>query len=107
MLTDLEKNAIRDHYQNIGKSLPGFRPRAAQREMIAAIANAFSRSQSRAEGEEAPKREGESIAVIEGPTGAWHLYRLRKPDRLCLGLRSGNGSACYSSDDERSVRSLS
>ena len=69
MLTDLEKNAIRDHYQNIGKSLPGFRPRAAQREMIAAIANAFSRSQSRAEGEEAPKREGESIAVIEGPTG--------------------------------------
>ena len=50
MLTDLEKNAIRDHYQNIGKSLPGFRPRAAQREMIAAIANAFSRSQSRSEG---------------------------------------------------------
>ncbi len=69
MLTDLEKNAIRDHYQNIGKNLPGFRPRAAQRQMIAAIANAFSRSQSRAEGEEAPKREGESIAVIEGPTG--------------------------------------
>ncbi|MDO5640460.1 MAG: ATP-dependent DNA helicase DinG [Neisseria sp.] len=69
MLTDLEKNAIRDHYQNIGKNLPGFRPRAAQRQMIAAIANAFSRSQSCAEGEEAPKREGESIAVIEGPTG--------------------------------------
>lgn len=41
MLTDLEKNAIRDHYQNIGKNLPGFRPRASQREMIAAIANAF------------------------------------------------------------------
>lgn len=69
MLTDLEKNAIRDHYQNIGKSLPGFRPRAAQRQMIAAIANAFSRSRSRAEGEEAPRREGESIVVIEGPTG--------------------------------------
>ncbi len=69
MLTDLEKNAIRDHYQNIGKNLPGFRPRPSQREMIAAIANAFSRTQSRAEGEEAPKRAGESIAVIEGPTG--------------------------------------
>ncbi|UOO82005.1 ATP-dependent DNA helicase DinG [Uruburuella testudinis] len=69
MLTDLEKNAIRDHYQNIGRNLPGFRARPAQRQMIAAIANAFSRSQSRAEGEEAPKREGESIAVIEGPTG--------------------------------------
>ena len=69
MLTDLEKNAIRDHYQNIGKSLPGFRPRSSQREMIAAIANAFSRTLTREEGEEAPKREGESIAVIEGPTG--------------------------------------
>ncbi len=69
MLTDLEKNAIRDHYQNIGKNLPGFRPRASQREMIAAIANAFSRTLAREEGEEAPKREGESIAVIEGPTG--------------------------------------
>ncbi|MFV2030095.1 ATP-dependent DNA helicase DinG [Neisseria sp. S1] len=69
MLTDLEKNAIRDHYQNIGKNLPNFRPRASQRQMIAAIANAFSRSKSRVEGEEVPKREGESIAVIEGPTG--------------------------------------
>ena len=69
MLTDLEKNAIRGHYQNIGKNLPGFRPRASQREMIAAIANAFSRTLTREEGEEAPKREGESIAVIEGPTG--------------------------------------
>lgn len=69
MLTDLEKNAIRDHYQNIGKNLPGFRPRASQREMIAAVANAFSRTLVREEGEEAPKREGESIAVIEGPTG--------------------------------------
>ncbi|MCF7528944.1 ATP-dependent DNA helicase DinG [Neisseria lisongii] len=69
MLTDLEKNAIRDHYHNIGKNLPNFRPRAAQREMIAAIANAFARTQTREEGQEAPKREGESIIVIEGPTG--------------------------------------
>ena len=69
MLTDLEKNAIRDHYQNISKSLPNFRPRASQREMIAAIAQAFSRSLVREEGGDAPKREGESIAVIEGPTG--------------------------------------
>ena len=38
--------------------------------MIAAIANAFSRTLSREEGsEEAPKREGESIVVVEGPTG--------------------------------------
>ncbi len=69
MLTDLEKNAIRDHYRAISQNLPQFRPRAAQREMIAAIANAFSRTQTRAEGEEAPKREGASIVVVEGPTG--------------------------------------
>lgn len=69
MLTDLEKNAIRDHYQNISKNLPNFRPRSSQRAMIATIAHVFSRTQTRAEGEEAPKREGESIAVIEGPTG--------------------------------------
>lgn len=69
MLTDLEKNAIRDHYQNLAHSLPNFRPRAAQRTMLAAIANAFSRSKTRAEGEDAPEREGESIVVIEGPTG--------------------------------------
>ena len=43
MLTDLEKNAIRDHYRAISENLPQFRPRAAQREMIAAVANAFAR----------------------------------------------------------------
>ncbi|MDK4673253.1 ATP-dependent DNA helicase DinG, partial [Kingella kingae] len=70
MLTDLEKNAIRDHYRAISENLPQFRPRPAQREMIAAIANAFSRTLSREESsEEAPKREGESIVVVEGPTG--------------------------------------
>lgn len=69
MLTDLEKNAIRDHYRAIADNLPQFRPRAAQREMIAAVAQAFSRTLSRQEGEEAPKREGESIVVVEGPTG--------------------------------------
>ena len=69
MLTDIEKNAIRDHYRAISQNLPQFRHRPAQREMIAAIANAFSRTKSRAEGEEGPQREGESIVVIEGPTG--------------------------------------
>jgi ATP-dependent DNA helicase DinG len=69
MLTDLEKNAIREHYQNIAKSLPNFRPRSAQREMIAAIANAFSRTQQQSAGEDVPERNGESIVVVEGPTG--------------------------------------
>lgn len=69
MLTDLEKNAIRDHYRAISENLPQFRPRAAQREMLAAIAHAFSRSLTREEGDETFKREGESIVIVEGPTG--------------------------------------
>ncbi len=69
MLTDLEKNAIRDHYQTLAQNLPQFRPRAAQRQMLAAIAQTLSRCQNRVEGGELPQREGESIVVIEGPTG--------------------------------------
>lgn len=69
MLTELEKNAIRDHYRTISENLPQFTPRASQRAMIAAVANTFARAKMREEGEEAPVREGESIAVIEGPTG--------------------------------------
>ena len=75
MLTELEKNAIRDHYRTLADNLPNFRPRAAQREMIAAVANAFSRTlpaeggAGQPENGEAPRREGESIVVVEGPTG--------------------------------------
>ncbi|MDO4640642.1 MAG: ATP-dependent DNA helicase DinG [Neisseria sp.] len=69
MLTELEKNAIRDHYRTISENLPQFSPRAAQREMIAAVANAFSRSKEREEGGEPTERAGESIVVVEGPTG--------------------------------------
>lgn len=42
-----------------------------------------------------------------GRACARHLHRLRKPDRLRVGLCAGNGSACYPSDDEWFVRSLS
>ncbi|MDF7675417.1 ATP-dependent DNA helicase DinG [Neisseriaceae bacterium ESL0693] len=69
MLTDLEKNAIREHYQNIADSLPHFCPRTAQRQMLAAVANAFAATQEKSEAEPAPERLGESIVVIEGPTG--------------------------------------
>ena len=70
MLTDLEKNAIRDHYRTISENLPHFRPRHAQREMLAAIANAFSRTLTREDNSDTPpERQGESIVVIEGPTG--------------------------------------
>ena len=68
MLTDVEKEAIRHHYRTLTQNLPGFRPRPAQRQMLAEIANAFSRTLEK-NGETDPQREGESIAVIEGPTG--------------------------------------
>lgn len=43
---------------------------------------------------------------LEGPArGIYTGYE--SPIGSASGLRSGNGSACYSSDDERSVRSLS
>ena len=69
MLTDQEKNIIREHYRTLTAGLPNFRPRAAQREMIAAIAQAFARSQDTSDDEQPPKRNGESVVVIEGPTG--------------------------------------
>jgi ATP-dependent DNA helicase DinG len=68
MLTDAEKEAIRDHYRTLSQNLSGFRPRPAQRQMLAEIANAFSRCLEK-QGESNPQREGESITVIEGPTG--------------------------------------
>ena len=68
MLTDAEKDAIRHHYRALSTSLPGFRPRQAQREMIACIANALSRALERT-GDALPQRDGESIVVVEGPTG--------------------------------------
>ena len=66
MLTNAEKDAIRVHYRTLSESLPGFRPRAAQREMLAAIAVAFSQSLDESD---TTDRQGESIVVIEGPTG--------------------------------------
>ena len=66
MLTNSEKDAIRVHYRTLAESLPGFRPRAAQREMLAAVASAFSQSLNE---DDTSDRQGESIVVIEGPTG--------------------------------------
>ncbi len=70
MLTDLEKNTIKTCYQAIAQSLEGFRPRMAQRQMIGAIANTLSQCQEQpTDPEQKPVPEGESIIVIEGPTG--------------------------------------
>ncbi|MDC7709825.1 ATP-dependent DNA helicase DinG [Vogesella indigofera] len=70
MLTDAEKDSLREYYRAIADNLPGFRPRAAQRQMLATVANAFGNTLSKTEdSDDAPERNGESIAVIEGPTG--------------------------------------
>lgn len=68
MLTELEKEAIRTHYRNLSENLEGFRPRRAQREMLAAVAQTFARSLE-IENDIPPNRNGESISLIEGPTG--------------------------------------
>ncbi len=71
MLTDIEKNLLRDHYRAISDNLPGFRPRAAQRRMLAEIANAFGRcTMPPTDNEQEPEdNSGDSIVVVEGPTG--------------------------------------
>ena len=68
MLTEDEKSAIQTHYKALSSALDGFRPRKSQREMIATIAKTL--------GETLPENEdgistnqGQTIAVIEGPTG--------------------------------------
>ena len=70
MLTDTEKQAIKETYQRIAGSLAGFRPRSAQKIMIGAIANTLSQVKEKSpDSEDALVREGESIIVVEGPTG--------------------------------------
>jgi ATP-dependent DNA helicase DinG len=65
MLTENNKKTISDCLSNIAQTLPGFQPRYGQRKMIAEVAKAFSRT------EEMNKNssQGESILIIEGPTG--------------------------------------
>ncbi|MFC4728436.1 ATP-dependent DNA helicase DinG [Coralloluteibacterium thermophilus] len=54
-LTDADKDAIRASYARLRESLPGYRVRASQGQMIAAVARALG-------------REG-GVAAIEAPTG--------------------------------------
>ncbi|MBN8712610.1 MAG: ATP-dependent DNA helicase DinG [Xanthomonadales bacterium] len=55
MLEQAAKDALRAAYAQIQAGLPGFRPRAAQRRMIAEVAKIFG--------------EAGAVAVIEAPTG--------------------------------------
>lgn len=66
MLTENNKKTISDCLSNISQTLPGFQSRSSQRKMIAEVAKAFARSE---EINSAMGQQGESILVIEGPTG--------------------------------------
>lgn len=68
MITENEKDAVRRHYARLAANLPEFRPRRAQRVMLAEIAKTFARASEIQDGKW-PERKGESIIVIEGPTG--------------------------------------
>ena len=70
MLTEQEKSAIQTHYKALSNALNGFRPRKSQREMIAEIAKTLSQVPENNEEDDMPfEQTGESIVVIEGPTG--------------------------------------
>ncbi len=66
MLTENNKKTISNCLSNISQNLPGFQSRFGQRKMIAEVAKAFARSE---EINNAVGQQGESILVIEGPTG--------------------------------------
>ena len=70
MLTEQEKSAIQTHYKALSNALNGFRPRPSQRKMIAEIAKTLSQVPENNEEDDKPfEQTGESIVVIEGPTG--------------------------------------
>lgn len=70
MLTEQEKSAIQTHYKALSNALNGFRPRPSQRKMIAEIAKTLSQVSENNEEDDKPfEQTGESIVVIEGPTG--------------------------------------
>lgn len=65
MLTDNEKSLIRESMGALKQSMPGFKSRRAQLEMIGAVATAFGNCYE----PEEEIRRGRSIAVIEAGTG--------------------------------------
>ena len=72
MLSDTEKQALQDLYRLLAQRLPHFRPRAAQRQMLAEIAHTFAIAREPSTDSTAVTdklNSGRHIAVIEGPTG--------------------------------------
>lgn len=66
MTKPLPHPLLQKSLENIAQNLPNFVSRPTQREMMAAIFNTFSATDK---DEEIPTRTGESILVVEGPTG--------------------------------------
>ncbi len=65
LLSDEEKESIRDQLRRLSGALPGFSPREGQRRMIAEIARAFSFCRN----EDSPPTVGRNLLAIQGPTG--------------------------------------
>jgi len=67
MLTDTDKDLVRECMNALRRGIAGFRPRRPQLEMVAAVANTLARC--RQEPDEGGGGRGEHIAVIEAGTG--------------------------------------
>lgn len=60
MLTDAHKEAIRALYQKVSDSIPGFRKRLGQREMLAHVGRTFAAGRD---------GSGANFLAVEGRTG--------------------------------------
>ena len=82
MLNEATKQEIRDRLSMLSKAMPGFRPRAAQRTMIAEVAKAFAAGQ----GENAGTK---SKVVIQAGTGTGKSLAYVLPGAI-LSLHTSN-----------------
>jgi ATP-dependent DNA helicase DinG len=69
-MTNLLPPILSQSLENIAKSLPGFVSRPTQHQMMAAVFNTLSRTRHMLSAEEGDlPNQGESILIVEGPTG--------------------------------------
>jgi ATP-dependent DNA helicase DinG len=68
MLESLDQS-LQPHYRKIAENLPNFKMRHAQVHMIQAVFETLSRAQEDTFDEEKINQQGESLLVVEGPTG--------------------------------------
>lgn len=69
-MLETSNQILQQYFDKIAQNMPGFKPRSTQRQMINEVFEALMRSLDLPENpEELPPRQGESILVVEGPTG--------------------------------------